>query len=208
MIRFKNIIETALFLSLLLLFPASVPAATQLPALEGLELVRRGMTGMNDFTADITQEKQIALLKKKLVSTGSMKFRRPDLFFMEMKPPYASRMLLRDNVLTMMLPAENVRQQTVLPPEEGLLRWFRLLDKPVTKVPEGMGVRAEKSGNEITLVMVPAGKRGVRELKLTIQDDGRPRRLLLIERNGDRTDILFRNVKRNVGLTDKDFKID
>ena len=50
-------------LLVMLLISASAHAA-EISALEGLEMARKGFAGMTDFTAEITQEKQIALLKK------------------------------------------------------------------------------------------------------------------------------------------------
>lgn len=191
-----------------LLAAASLAHAAAIPPLEGLELARRGFAGLNDFVADVTQEKQVSILKKKLVSSGVVRFRRPDSFFMEIRPPHASRMLLKDNLLTMVFPAENIRQQTVLPPDEGLLRWFATLDKPVTKLPEGMDVRADRTGDILSLNLSPKGKRGVKELHVVLQLDGRPRRLVIEEQNRDRTVMTFRNVRKNVGLTEKDFRIE
>lgn len=196
-------------LAVLFLISLSLPVyGAAIPPLEGLETARRGLAGMKDFVADITQEKQISILKKKLVSTGKVRFRRPDTFFMEIDPPYASRMLLKDNVLTMVFPADNVRQQTVLPADEGLLRWFTMLDKPVTKLPEGMDVRAERTGDTLLLVLTPKGKRGVKELQVLLQADGRPKRLVIEEQNRDRTVMTFRNVKKNVGLSEKNLRLD
>jgi outer membrane lipoprotein carrier protein len=183
-------------------------AAAAISPVEGLELVRRGFSGMTDFTAEITQEKQIALLKKPMTSKGQVRFKRPGIFFMEVFAPYPSRLLLNDNVLTMILPAEGIRQKSVLPPEEGLLHWFRLLDKPIDKIPEGMDARAERKNGAITLWITPKDKKGVREIRLTLLEDGRPKGLLVEETNRDRTVITFRNVRKNVGLTMEDFRIE
>ncbi|HEX9023482.1 MAG TPA: outer membrane lipoprotein carrier protein LolA [Geobacteraceae bacterium] len=182
--------------------------AAAIPPQEGLELARRGFSGMTDFTADITQEKQIALLRRAQTSTGQVRFRRPDTFYMEVNPPFASRMLLKDNVLTMLLPAEGITQKTVLPPEEGLRHWFALLDRPVARLPEGVDIRADRRAGAITLRIIPATKKGVKELKVTLYEDGRPRRLIIEEQNRDRTVINFLRVKKNVGLTEKDFRVE
>ncbi|HTP64602.1 MAG TPA: outer membrane lipoprotein carrier protein LolA [Geobacteraceae bacterium] len=189
------------------LIPAGSHAAT-IPPLEGLEQARRGFAGMTDFIADITQEKQITLLKKRQVSSGQVRFRRPDTFYMEVYSPYASRLLLKDNVLNMVLPAEGIRQKTVLPPEEGLGRWFALFDRPVARLPEGVDIKAERHGNTIGLRIIPTAKKGVKELDITLYDDGRPKRLVIEEQNSDRTVMTFRRVRKNVGLTEKDFRIE
>jgi outer membrane lipoprotein carrier protein len=193
---------------LIMVFIAATGLAAEIPPLEGLELVRKGFAGVTDFTADITQEKQITLLKKTMTSTGQVRFRRPDTFYMEVYSPYASRLLLRDNILTMLLPAEGIRQKTVLPPEEGLRHWFSLFDRPLTRFPAGVELRADRRGDTVTLRIIPAGKKGVKELRITLYDDGRPRRLAIEEQNRDRTVINFQKVRKNVGLADKDFRIE
>ena len=95
-----------IFLGLPLLSPYA--SAAGITPLEALELLRKGFGNTADFTAEITQEKQIALLKRTMTSRGEVRFRRPDMFFMEVYSPYASRLLLKDNVMTMLLPEEGI----------------------------------------------------------------------------------------------------
>jgi len=182
--------------------------AAGITPLEGLELLRKGFSGTNDFTAEITQEKQIALLKRTMTTNGLVRFRRPDTFYMEVYSPYASRLLLKDYVMTMVLPEEGVRQKTTLPPEEGLLHWFSLLDRPVTSLPGGVDVRAERRGDTVTLRIIPANNKGVKELKLTLSADGRIKGLAIEEQNRDRTLLTFHRMRKNVGLTEKDFRVE
>ena len=108
-------------------------------------------------------------------------------------------------MLTMFLPTEGIRQKTVLPPEEGLRHWFSLFDRPVTRLPAGVELRAYRRGDTVTLRIIPTGKKGVKELRITLFDDGRPRRLAIEEQNRDRTVITFNRVRKNVGLADKGF---
>jgi len=192
-----------------LLFSCTVSvAAAPLTPLEGLELLRRGFAGMTDFTAEITQEKQLALMKKKLSASGLVRFRKPDSFYMEISSPYASRLLLKNTELTILYPREGTRQKLALPPEEGLGAWFGHLDQPMKSLPEGVEVRAERHGETCVIRIAPKGKGGVKELALTFFEDGRIRRLVIEEQNGDSTSIAFRNMKKNVGLTDKDFRLE
>jgi len=181
--------------------------ADELSPLEGLEFLRSRFAEMSNFTADITQEKQIALLRKTITSNGLVRFKRPDMFYMEVYPPYPSCLLLRDNVLTMLLPEEGVKQETVLPPAEGLSHWFGLIERPLTSLPEGIDVRAERHDGRITVWMNPKDKKGVKEIKLTLLEDGRPRELVIVEQNLDRTVIQFDHVRTNVDLTADDFHI-
>ena len=203
------IIRRCFIPSLLVMVLVSATArAAEISPLEGLELARKGFAGMTDFTAEITQEKQITILRKTETSSGQVRFRRPDTFYMEVYSPYASRLLLRDNILSMILPTEGIRQKTVLSPEEGLRHWFSLIDRPVTRLPAGLELHAERHGDTVTLKIAPAGKKGVKELRITLYDDGRPKKLAIEEQNRDCTVINFHRVRKNVGLSDKDFRIE
>ncbi len=201
-------LKTALFsiVCCMLMCAPSVSAAAISP-LDGLEAFRRAFAGTRDFSADITQEKQLTLMKKKMVASGTVRFRKPDSFFMELHSPYASRVLLKDNTLSIKLPNEAERQKMVLPAEQSLSRWFAFLDRPVKSMPGGFDVRAEKRGSLIFLRILPRTKGAMKELQVTFREDGRLVRLAIEENNGDRTVIGFRNVKKNTGLTDKDFQL-
>lgn len=186
---------------------ATGASARQIPPLAGLEALRTSFAGLNDFSADIVQEKQLSLLKRKLVSTGTVRFRKPSLFYMELNPPHASRLLLNDAQLTLYLPREKSTSQVALPPEQGLSRWFGLLARPLTALPDGVEVRADRQGDLMTVAVAPKGTGQVREFTVTLQDDGSLRKLVIVERGGDRTVITFSRMRKNTGLTEKDFRL-
>lgn len=191
--------------SLILIFFSPVHAR-QVPPLEGLEALRTAFADVTDFTAEMTQEKRLSLMKRTLTMNGTVRFRKPDLFFMEVLTPYSSRLLLRDNVIEQI--SENGdRNRIVLPPEQGLKQWFSKITKPITAIPEGMKVLADRSGSVYTVSITPSGKGQVKELVITFQEDGVIRRLTIVEQNGDRAVMTFRKVRRNIGLRDKDFKL-
>jgi outer membrane lipoprotein carrier protein len=206
----KIAIVLAILLMVLSIFFTTVPAASarQISPLQGMEALRRSFSGITDFTAEIIQEKQIALMKKKIVVNGIVRFKKPDTFYMELYPPYASRLLLRDTSLAMFLPAENIRNNIVLPPEQSLRRWFAYLDRPATSLPDGVEVRAETRDKLTTLQITPRQKGAVKELRLTFLENGNLSRLVVEEQNRDRTVLNFRSMRKNVGLTEKDFRLE
>jgi len=196
-------------LGALLLIAAACPcSARQIPAVEGLEALRRAFSGMTDFTADISQEKRLSLMKRALTMNGTVRFRKPDLFYLELNPPYASRMVLQDTTIEQVMGTSGERSRVVLPPEQGLKQWFSRLAAPVTALPEGVGVQADASGSLYTVIITPRAKGQVRELVITFQGDGTIRKLVIVERNGDRATMTFKKVRRNVGLTDRDFLLE
>ena len=197
-----------LIIPLLMLYLVPCAHAAHGPALEALETLRRGFVEVSDFTAEITQEKQLALMKQKMVSRGIVRFKKPGIFYMELYPPHASRLSLKNNILTVRYPKEGITDRMTLPPEEGLEKWFTYLGKPVTTLPEGVDVQAEHQGGLWTLRILPGSKGGVKELRLVFDGEGRIRNLTIAEKNSDRTVIRFHNLRRNAGLKDRDFQVD
>jgi outer membrane lipoprotein carrier protein len=198
----------ALFALLMLIAVASPCQARQITAVEGLEALRKAFSGVTDFTADISQEKHISLMKRALTMNGTVRFRRPDLFYLELGAPYASRMVLRDNTIEQVMGAGGERNRIVLPPEQGLKRWLSRLSAPITTLPEGVGVQADATGPLYTVAITPHAKGQVKELIITFLEDGTIRKLVIVEQNGDRAMMTFKKVRRNVGLTDRDFRLE
>jgi len=193
---------------LLICLAAGAAPARPLTPIEGLEALRKSFAGVSDFTADIIQEKQLSLMKRKLVSTGIVRFKKPGLFFMEINPPHASRLLLKDTTLSLYLVKEKSTQQITLPPEQSLQSWFAFLARPVTALPEGVEVQAEQQRDGYTLTITPRARGQVRALTLALHDDGRLKKLVIEEQNGDRTAITFSRFRKNTGLTESDFQLE
>lgn len=190
-----------------LLLPVSASAAPLAP-LEGLEKLRQALQGLQDFSAELTQEKQVSVLKKKLVMKGAVRFMKPGQFSMELFPPYKSRMLLKDNLLLQRIGERGELQKIVLPEDLGLSRWIGKLSRPVSSLPEGLEIKADQSGRVTTVMIRPAGQGQMKEITVQFQDDGLIRRLVLEERNGDRSTMLFSKARKNSGLTDADFRME
>ncbi len=190
---------------MLLLLP--LPAiARQISALDGLDALRRTFSGINDFTADITQEKQLKLMKRSIQMNGTVRFRKPDLFYMEIAKPYASSILLRDGTIEQKI-GNNERSRIVLPPEQGLRQWMTRFSQPITALPEGMKVQADLTSGVYTVTITPQSGQ-IQEVIISFHEEGAFRKLVIAERNGDRATMVFRKVKRNVGLTERDFRIE
>lgn len=182
--------------------------ARSISSLEGLEALRKGFSGTSDFTAEITQEKRLKLMKRSMVMTGTVRFKKPDLFFMEIKPPYFTRMLLRDTVIEQSNGRDGERNRIILPPDQGLKQWFSKLATPVTTQPAGVDIQADLTNGLYTLGIAPQGKGQIKELAIVFQGDGTVRKLVITEQNGDRATMTFKKVRRNVGLSEKDFRLD
>jgi len=187
---------------------AASAQAKSISALDGLEALRKGFSGINDFTAEITQEKRLKLMKRSMVMNGTVRFKKPDLFFMEINPPYATRMMLHDTLIEQASGREGEKNRIILPPEQGLKQWFSKLATPLTSLPQGVTIHADLTNGTYTLGIAPQGNGQVKELTIAFQEDGTVRRLVITEQNGDRATMTFKKVRRNVGLSEKDFRLD
>jgi outer membrane lipoprotein carrier protein len=191
-----------------ILFAAAPCHAKTISPLEGLEALRHGFAGLSDFTADITQEKRLALMKRTMVMSGSLRFKKPDLFLMEIAPPYSSRMLLKDSVIEQVTGKDRSPTKIVLPPEQGLKQWFTKLAAPVTSLPDGVDVQADLTNSVYTLTITPKGKGQVKDISISFLGDGTIKKLVISERSGDHATMTLKKVRRNVGLTERDFRLE
>jgi outer membrane lipoprotein carrier protein len=202
--------QAHVFFLLLLAFllNGSICYARTISPVEGLEALRRGFAGISDFTADITQEKRLSLMKRTMVMSGSLRFKKPDLFLMEINPPFSGRMLLRDNIIEQTSARDKTPIRIALPPEQGLKQWFSKLASPVTALPDGMAVMADLTNSVYTLTIVPKGKGQVKAISIVFLGDGTIKRLIISEQNGDRATMTLKKLRRNVGLTERDFRLE
>ncbi len=203
----KQVRVFALVLWTSLLTSAPGHARTISP-LEGLEALRRGFAGLSDFTADITQEKRLSLMKRTMVMNGSLRFKKPDLFFMEIAPPFSSRMLLKDSVIEQVSGKDKTPNRIVLPPEQGLKQWFVKLSAPITSLPDGVDVQADLTNAVYSVTISPQGKGQVKDISILFLADGTIKKLIINERNGDRATMTLKKVRRNVGLSERDFRLE
>jgi outer membrane lipoprotein carrier protein len=204
-----NLITCVFPLLLLALLLNSSPCqARTISPLEGMEALRRGFAGISDFTADVTQEKRLSLMKRTMVMNGSLRFKKPDLFFMEIAPPFSSRMLLRDNVIEQSAGKDRAPTRIALPPEQGLKQWFSKLAAPVTSLPNGVAIQADLTNSVYTLTIASQGKGQVKDISIIFLADGTIKRLVINEQNGDKSTMTLKKVRRNVGLAERDFRLE
>jgi outer membrane lipoprotein carrier protein len=193
---------------LILLLNSSPGHARAIPPVEGLEALRRGFAGISDFTADITQEKRLSLMKRTMVMNGSLRFKKPDLFYMEIQAPFSSRMLLRDNSIEQITGKDRKPAKILLPPEQGLKQWFSKLAAPVTALPDGVAVLADLTNSVYTVTIASMAKSQVKDIAIVFLADGTIKRIVINEQNGDRATMTLKKVRRNVGLTERDFRLE
>ena len=139
----------------ILLITCSTALARPVPPLEGLEALRKVLAGITDFSADMTQEKKLSVMKRTLKMSGTVRFRKPDQFYMALNPPHATRMVLNDAVIEQANDRQEGHTRVVLPPEQGLKQWFSKLSVPVTSLPADFDISADLTNSLYTLKIAP-----------------------------------------------------
>lgn len=186
---------------------AAPAEARPIEPLAGLEALRSGFSGMADFSAEVTQEKRLSVMRRSLTMTGTVRFKRPDRFYMAINPPYTSRTVLKDQLLQQVVGHNATPTRIVLPAEQGLGHWFSKLVQPLTRLPEGLDVQADLTNSLYTVAIRPHGTGQIKEVTIAFQKDGTIRRIAILEQSGDKATMTFKNVRRNTGLTDQDFQL-
>ena len=57
-------------------------------------------------------------------------------------------------------------------------------------------------------MIAPQGKGQIKDISIVFLGDGTIRRLIIHEKNGDRAIMTMKKLRRNVGLTERDFSLD
>jgi outer membrane lipoprotein carrier protein len=173
-----------------------------------LDRIKQAQESLQDFTADIKQVKISSLFTEPQVSRGRMQFKRPDKVWVEMQPPYASITVLNQGVLLIYFPEEQVAQRYEVAGNPALAKWLLFFQNPIETLGEKIWLQEEKAG-EVILGIDPAEDLAVfQKIRIAIDTSNwMPKRVELVEKNGDRTTIHYLNVKMDVGIPDASFHL-
>jgi outer membrane lipoprotein-sorting protein len=163
---------------------------------------------MADFTADIKQIKITSLSKEPVISRGQMRFKRPNQLWVEMYPPYPTVTVLDKGVLLIYSPDERVVQRYQVAGNPALAKWLLFIQNPIETLGKQIWLQEEKP-EEVVLGVDPAEDLAIfREITISIATSlWMPKRVELVEKNGDRTTINYDNIKINSGILDSSFKL-
>jgi outer membrane lipoprotein carrier protein len=161
-----------------------------------------------DFSADLYQEKKLSLLREKIISRGSIRFKKPDKVSIEFFHPESSQMVFDGKTVLLYFKEErlaerySVRSNPIAeryllfskdPFQEKLARWKILEDR------------------ESFLIMEITPKVNdplfVKTRLWVSKKDWMIMGMEMIEKNGDTTLLRYSNIRVNTGLSDSDFKI-
>lgn len=206
----RKVVSSILFLLLFLISEGTPSWAQQetkdLAAI--LDQFKKAQESIEDFTADIKQVKTSSLLKEPVVSRGRMRFKRPNQVWLEMYSPYPNITALNEGVLLIYFPDEKVAQRYQVAGNPALAKWLLFFQNPIETLGKKIRLREEKAG-EVVLSIDPAEDLAVfQEIRIAVDTSNwMPKRLEMVEKNGDRTTINYHNVRINSGIPASSFKL-
>jgi outer membrane lipoprotein-sorting protein len=192
--------------------PADAPDPALLSELSALD---GKLAGVGDLTADFTERKWTALLKKPLLSTGTVRVKPPRMRW-ETAVPHRSVMTMDDAEIRILYPDRNTIEAYPLggamrfPAMSPLPRLAQLQEQfELSRMPES---DADAASEGLLAVRLVPRDESLAEHVIRIdvwidRETACAERVVLHDTDGDRTEISFTHVRTNVGLSDEDVTI-
>ena len=197
-----------LILGYLLLMPILAMGAQQIGVDEVVQRLKETREKTEDFSADLLQEKKIFLLKDKVISRGRIRFKKPDLFFIEFFHPESTQMVFDGKTLLFYFKEEKMAERYQVHATPIVEKYLLFLKDPFQEKVASWKI-VEDLGWVLVIEILPKVKE-VLFVKTRIwasKKDWMVVGMEMVERNGDTTFLRYSNMKINTGLKDSDFKI-
>jgi outer membrane lipoprotein carrier protein len=168
----------------------------------------RAQEEVEDFAANLVQEKRISLLRRDIVSHGMIEFKRPNKVLIELFDPDPSLMVVDGNSLWLYFKRERVAQRYEVENNPMLKRFLMILENPFKGGWEKLA-SIRKEGDLVVLDVVPEEVEAIFS-KITLwvsTQDWLIRKLALYEKSGDLTILSYNNIRVNTGIPDSRFRI-
>ena len=197
-----------LILGYLLLTPILAMGAQQVEVDEVVQRLKETREKIEDFSADLLQEKKIFLLKDKVISRGRIRFKKPDLFFIEFFNPEWTQMIFDGKTLLLYFKEEKMAERYQVHANPIVEKYLLFSKDPFQEKVASWKI-VEDLGPALVIEILPKVKE-VLFVKTRIwasKKDWMVVGMEMVERNGDTTFLRYSNMKINTGLKDSDFKI-
>lgn len=196
-----------IFISLVLI-PLHVAGAQQIGVDEVVQRLKEAREKTKDFSADLLQEKKISLLKDKVVSRGKIRYKKPDLFFIEFFHPESTQMVFDGKTLLLYFREEKMAERYRVHANPIVEKYLLFSKDPFQEKLASWKI-VEDRESVVVIEVLPRVKE-VLFAKTRIwasKKDWMVIGMEMVERNGDTTFFRYSNVKMNTGLKDSDFQI-
>jgi len=190
---------------------SSYQAATDAQKKEIIDKITQASNTMRTMQCDFTQEKELSFMNDKVVSEGKMFYKQPNKIRWEYTKPLAY-VFAMDGTNIFMDAGNN---QTTIPARSS--RLFSSMSDIIIGGVSGAGLIDSPDftalfsiGNNDYLITLTPLKKEVRDMFDQIQlfvnkSDSRIQKVELVEKGGDKTLILLKNMQTNVTINDEVF---
>ena len=193
---------------LLVLIPLPVAGAQQIGVDEVVQRLKETREKTEDFSADLLQEKKIFLLKDKVISKGRIRYKKPDLFFIEFFHPESTQMVFDGKTLLLYFKEEKMAERYQVHGNPIVEKYLLFSKDPFQEKLASWKI-VEDRESALVIEILPKVK-DVLFVKTRIwasKKDWMVVGMEMVERNGDTTFLRYSNMKVNTGLKDLDFQI-
>ena len=205
----KGWLGSLMILSMSVALPVQAAGQGELDKDFVLRQLARVQGEVEDFTADLIQEKRISLLREKVISRGVIQFKRPNKVLIELFDPDPSLMVVDGTTLWLYFKRERVAQRYQVGDNPMLKRYLMILENPF-RDEWGKPASIRKEGDFAVLEVIP-GEAETIYAKVTLWVSTQTwliRKLALYEKGGDFTILSYENIRVNTGIPDSNFTLD
>ncbi|MBW1972135.1 MAG: hypothetical protein DRG20_03790 [Deltaproteobacteria bacterium] len=158
------------------------------------------------FVADITQEKEISLLKEKVISKGKIFYKSPSNILVKLGKPESLIILLKKDKLLLYYPLEKVAEKYNL---KNRIKTENLLFPFSQDYKNALSISHESTNRYLILIISPSkASSEIKEVKLWIEPKNwMIKKMKIIEKNGDTSLIKYSNMVINEPLSDSIFSL-
>ena len=192
----------------LLLLPLQGGLAQPMGADEVIQRLREVRQRTSDFSADLLQEKKVALLKEKIVSQGKIQYKYPDKVSIEFLQPESSRMVFNGKTLLLYYKEEKVAERYHVDSSPTVEKYLLFSQDPFQeKLAEWKIVEDQEAS--LVMEILPKGEDFpfVKARFYISKKDWMVIGMEMIEKNGDTTLLRYLNIRLNTGLADSEFEV-
>ena len=201
----------SLLLCVTMFAQSSYQAATDAQKKEIIEKITQASNAMRTMQCDFTQEKELSFMNDKVVSEGKMYYKQPDKIRWEYTKPIVYVLAMNGKNIFM----DSGNNQTTIPARSSNL--FSSMSDIIIGGVSGVGLIDSPDfttlfavGNNDYRITLTPQKKEVKDLFEHIQlfvnkSDSRIQKVELVEKGGDKTLILLKNLQTNATINDEIF---
>lgn len=197
-----------------------IGAVGQAPGQDSKEFIRKideKQRKIQTLTAQFTQRKETALMKEPLVSSGTVRFKRPTQIYLRYEKPQSMEIAINGKSMRIYQTGKTYLEEYALGPGKRVSRFMEpfisVFQKPLAELEERYSVTyGGMEGGRLHRILLQPKEEKIQRILLRVelwadQESGAIERFTMMETNGDRLLLEFKNLKLNAPLADPDLTI-